>query len=99
MNEPLSTAAGPHPQLRSIGLLMMACSLICFLIAYERYVSAVATGRAIAEQLEGVDFVAVRTPWISLVALALGVTLLVAGGSCWWRWFREQRAAEKSLGG
>ena len=78
---------------------MMACSMICFLIAYERYVSAVATGRAIAEQLQGIEFVGVRTPKISLIALGLGVTLLVAGGSCWWQWYRGRQAKDDSLTG
>ena len=69
-------------QLRSIGVFMIVCSVICVLIAYERYSTAKATAKAIAEELEGVEFVSVGWPVTSIFAATLGVVLLVAGVKC-----------------
>ncbi len=69
-------------QLRSIGAFLVTCSLICGLIAYERYVTAKTTAIAVAERLEGVEFVAVDWPLTTMVAGAIGIVLAVAGIKC-----------------
>ena len=65
--------------LRTIAIFMIACSAICFAIAFERYYSAVATAKAIADRIEGVEYVAVKMPRASYVCGFTGVVLLIAG--------------------
>ena len=69
-------------QIRSIGVFMIVCSAICGLIAWERYSTAKLTAEAVAERLDGVEFVSVAWPVSSIVAGTLGIVLLVAGVKC-----------------
>lgn len=69
-------------QLRSIGVFLITCAVICGLIAYERYSSATSTAKAVAETLEGVEFVSVGLPVTTIVAGVIGLVLLVAGTKC-----------------
>ena len=64
---------------RTVGIFMIACAAICLTIAIERYYSAVATAKAIAERLEGIEFASVEPPRVSYVCGFTGVILLVAG--------------------
>lgn len=79
-------------QLRSIGAFTLACSLICFIIAFERYQSAVRSAKAIAAAIDGVEFESTRLPTVSVVAGLAGVALLVAGV----RLLFESRRAHKA---
>lgn len=76
-------------QLRSIGVFLITCAVICGLIAYERYSTAKTTAKAVAETLEGVEFVSVGLPLTTIVAGAIGLVLLVAGAKCISDSFRE----------
>ena len=67
---------------------MLASAAMCFLIAYERYVSAVKTAEQIAEAL-GVIYESVRIPEVTLVCGTVGVALLVSGVLCY-REYRKQ---------
>ena len=66
-------------QLRIIGIFLVACSAICFIIAVERYLTAVRTGKQIAAALEGVEFESVATPIETTVCGLFGIALFVAG--------------------
>lgn len=77
--------------LRSIGAFMVGCGILCLVVAYDKYVTAEATAKAVTERLEGVEFEAVGVPIESTVAGFIGVTLLVAGIQCFATW----RAIEK----
>ena len=76
-------------QIRSIGVFMIVCSVICVLIAYERYSTAKETAKAVAERLDGVEFVSVGWPTTSIFAATLGVVLLIAGLKCLADSFRQ----------
>jgi len=65
--------------LRSTGIFAVACPVICFIIAIERYVSKVTTAKAIADQIEGFEFESVATPIETMVAGLAGVVLLIIG--------------------
>jgi hypothetical protein len=69
-------------QLRSIGVFLIVCSILCGLIAYERYRTARNTAMAVAEVIEGIEFVGVTPPLTTVVAGLLGVMLFVAGLKC-----------------
>ena len=79
-------------QLRSIGAFMIACAMICGLIATERYNSAKTTAQAVADALPGVDFVSVGIPLATKVAGLIGVMLLVAGAKCIFESFRNPKS-------
>lgn len=64
---------------RTIGVFLIACSALCFIMAWERYRAAVREGQAIAEALGGVEFESVSVPLESIVGALIGVVLLVAG--------------------
>jgi ABC-type Fe3+-siderophore transport system permease subunit len=66
-------------QLRTIGIFLVACSALCFIIAIERYLTAVRTGKQIAATLKGVEFESVSTPLATIVCGVVGVALFVAG--------------------
>ena len=66
-------------QLRTVGIFFVACSALCFIIATERYLTAVRTGKQVAAAIEGVEFESVSTPITTTVCGLLGVALLVAG--------------------
>ena len=76
-------------QLRSIGVFLITCAVICGLIAYERYATAKSTAIAVANSLEGVEFVAVDRPLTTMVAGAICIVLSVAGIKCVADSFRE----------
>lgn len=64
---------------RTIGVFMIGCGAILLTIAFERYYSVVQTAKAIAEQIEGVEFESVAMPTVSAVCGFAGVVLLAAG--------------------
>lgn len=66
-------------QIRTISLFILACSVLCFVIAIERYLSAVRTGKEIAAALEGIEYESVRVPIETTVCGLAGVVLLVTG--------------------
>ena len=66
-------------QRTSIGAFLIACSAICLIIAIERYYSALATAKQVAEMLEGVEFESVGIPIESIVCGLAGGVMLVAG--------------------
>jgi|GEM_PF-1631921 len=66
-------------QHRTIGVFLLACSVICFLIAWERYHSAVKTAREIARIITEIEYESVSTPIETTVSGLIGVALAVAG--------------------
>ncbi len=64
---------------RTTGLFLLACSGLCFIIAVERYMTAVRTGEAIAAAMKGVEFETVSMPIETKVCGLVGIALLVAG--------------------
>ena len=71
---------------------MVASAAMCFLIAYERYASAIETGKRIAEALN-LTYESVRIPDVTLVCGTIGVALLVSGALCY-REYRKQLRVE-----
>ena len=71
---------------------MVASAAMCFLIAYERYDSAVKTAKRIAEALES-TYESVRIPEVTLVCGTVGIALLVSGVLCY-REYRKQLKLE-----
>ena len=69
--------------LRSTGTFLLVCAALCGLIAYERFQSALRTGREIARHLH-LELQTVQVPAATYVASFLGVLLLVAGAKCLW---------------
>jgi len=65
--------------LRTIAVFLIACSAIMFVIAYQKYYNAIETAKAIAGQIEGVEFESVGVPIETSVCGFVGVLLLVAG--------------------
>ncbi len=63
----------------STAVFLLACSAICLIVAIERYQSAVFTAKAIAAQLDGVEFESAGIPLISLVMGFVSVVFCVAG--------------------
>jgi len=63
----------------STGGFLIACSGVCLIIAVERYYSALATAKQVAEMLEGVEFESVGIPIESTVCALAGGAMLVAG--------------------
>lgn len=64
---------------RTVGIFLIACGAILLTVALERYYSAVETAKAIADQLEGIEFNSVAMPWESSVCGLAAIVLLVAG--------------------
>lgn len=64
---------------RTLGVFLVACSALCFIMAWDRYQSAIREGKAIAEALKGIEFESVSAPVESIVGGLIGVVLLVAG--------------------
>ena len=73
---------------RSISFLLMAASVICFVVAYESYNRQVRIAEGFSEHIKGMDFEA-RIPMSSYVSGLLGVMLLVAGATCYFE-YRKQ---------
>lgn len=86
-------------QLRSVGAFMIAASILCFLMAYERHATHVATAKAVMEQLDGIEFESVAYPVETYVCAFIGMVLLVAGVRCigTWRATRQQESEEQPL--
>jgi hypothetical protein len=66
-------------QHRTVGVFLIGSASICFLIAWERYHSAVQTAKEVARALDGIEFESVSTPVETFVAGLLGVAMTVAG--------------------
>ena len=64
---------------RTIGIFLIAAGAILFTVAMERYNSAVTTAKAIADQIEGMEFESVGMPLVSSVCGLAAIVLLVAG--------------------
>lgn len=77
---------------RSISFLLIAASVICFVVAYECYNRQVRIAAEFTKHIQGMDFEA-RIPMSSYVGGLLGVMLLVAGGSCYLE-YRKQLASD-----
>ena len=66
-------------QHRTVGVFLIGSASICFLIAWERYHSAVQTAKEVARALDEIEFESVSTPVETFVAGLLGVAMTVAG--------------------
>ncbi|MGB1928107.1 MAG: hypothetical protein ACPHO8_02285 [Mariniblastus sp.] len=66
-------------QHRTIGVFLLGCAVICFLIAWERYYSAVQTAQEIARAITEIEYESVSMPIETTVSGLLGVALAVAG--------------------
>jgi hypothetical protein len=66
-------------QHRTVGVFLLGCAVVCFLIAWERYHSAVQTAKEIARVLKEIEFESVSTPVETIVSGLLGVAMTVAG--------------------
>ena len=64
---------------RTIAIFLIACSAILFVIAVQKYYNTVATAKAIAERIQGVEFESAALPIQTSVCGLAGVMLLVAG--------------------
>ena len=65
--------------MRTIAIFLIACSAILFVIAVQKYYSAIATAQAIAERIEEIEFESAGLPIETTVCGLAGVMLLVAG--------------------
>jgi len=81
--------------MRTIAIFLIACSAILFVIAVQKYYNAVATAKAIAERIEGVEFESAGLPVETSVCGLAGVMLLVAGVALLFE-SRRQRAAKEN---
>ncbi len=84
-------------QHRTVGVFLIGCAVICFLIAWERYYSAVQTAREIARVMPEIEFDSVLTPIETVVSGLLGVTLAVAGVVLIVEYFREKNKPDDLL--
>ena len=85
-------------QHRSIGVFAIACASICFIIAVERYYSAVATAKEFANRIEGVDFVSAGVPNATYLAGFAGVVLLVVGVMLLFEAWRKHSNRDELIG-
>ena len=83
--------------IRTIAIFLIACSAIMFVIAFQKYYNAVETAKAIAGQIEGVEFEAVGMPVETSVCGFVGVLLLVAGARLLFESGRRRTKDEPSL--
>lgn len=65
--------------LRTAGFFLLACSALCFIIAIERYLTEVRTGKQIAAALKEIEFESVSIPIETTVCGLVGISLFVAG--------------------
>ena len=65
--------------MRTIAIFLIACAAILFAIAIQKYYSAVETAKAVADQIQGVEFDSVALPIESNVCGFIGILMLVAG--------------------
>ena len=64
---------------QTIAIFLIACSAILFVIAVQKYYNTVATAKAIADRIQGVEFESAAIPIETCVCGFAGVMLLVAG--------------------
>jgi hypothetical protein len=76
---------------RSIGVLLSGASLLCGVIAYEKYRSAVTTAAAFSDAIDGVEFQA-SVPSETWAAGSLCVLLAVAAVRCLVYWYHSNKA-------
>ncbi|MFK7765961.1 MAG: hypothetical protein AB8B55_01880 [Mariniblastus sp.] len=81
--------------LRTIGLFLLACSAICFIVAAERYQSAVEAAKKMMGPLEGFEVDSVSLPLVSSVCGLAGVVLFVAGVRLMFEQVKANRAKSK----
>ncbi len=65
--------------MRTIAIFLIACSAILFVIAVQKYNNAIATAKAIADRIQGIEFESAGVPIETSVCGLAGVMLLVAG--------------------
>ncbi|MEM9941782.1 MAG: hypothetical protein AAF939_09340 [Planctomycetota bacterium] len=83
-------------QIRSIGMTLFGGGLLCLLIAWDKYRSALETARLLVERLEGFELDSVAVPTTTWVMGFVGVVFTVAGLSCLIKWRSEQRSQSNS---
>ncbi|MDA7859158.1 hypothetical protein N9B31_02240 [Mariniblastus sp.] len=84
-------------QHRTIGVFLLGCAVICFLIAWERYHSAVQTAQEIARVIKEIEFESVSTPIETIVSGLLGVAMAVAGVVLIMEYIREKNKPDDLL--
>lgn len=82
---------------RPIGLLLLACSALCFVIATDTYLTDVRTGKAVMAALKGVKFESVPIPIETTVCGLVGIAMLVAGVRLLFESFRRSKAKDGLL--
>lgn len=65
--------------MRTIAVFLIACSAILITIAIQKYSNAVATAKAVAEHLQGIELESVTMPIETTVCGFAGILMLVAG--------------------
>jgi hypothetical protein len=80
---------------RSIGFYLIACSLLCGVIAYDFYQSQVRTAKAVARQLD-LTLDAIEFPIESKVAGFLCIAIGVAGAICLRDYFRQAQVTSQA---
>ena len=83
--------------LRTTGIFLICCGVICLIIAIERFQSAVLTARKVTEQLEGVEFDSVGIPLQTTVTGFAAVVFFVAGVRLLWESRGSKGKAEAML--
>ena len=83
--------------IRTIAIFLIACSAILFVIAVQKYYNAVATAKAVADQIEGIEFESTALPIETSVCGFAGVMLLVAGLRLLFESRRAVKENEQSL--
>jgi hypothetical protein len=83
-------------QLRSVGAFMIVCSILCFVVAYDRYQTNLVTAKALMnlDGFDGVEFDSVSVPMETYIAGFAGVVLLVGGFRCFLTWRSIQKQSE-----
>ena len=81
--------------LRTIAIFLIACSAILFVIAVQKYYNTIATAKAVADRIQGVEFESAAMPIETSVCGFAGVMLLVAGVTLFFE-SRRQRVAKEN---
>ena len=61
-----------------MGVFIFVCSLICLVIAADKYYSAIATASELSKEIPGFELESVGIPNVTLACGTVGVMLLVA---------------------
>jgi hypothetical protein len=80
---------------RSVGFYLLACSLLCAIIALESYQSRVGTAKEVARRL-GIRLESVDVPLQTKVAGFLSITMGVAGAVCLFDFYRNRQSVDPS---